>query len=160
MDRNRIETIPSRLLLLGPASVSLIVFTQGVTDPVNVTKFFLLGGVAFSFVLAVSTKATLKSLWHSHKLVFVTLLAFLTAALNSLFQSDAPFSQSLYGAYGRNNGFLLYLFLVLCFFAILTSGSPEAFKNIVNSLIIVGFLNVIYCLWVIYFGDFVGWNNP
>jgi hypothetical protein len=48
-----------------------------------------------------------------------SVIAFFLASLNSLVQSDAPFSQSLYGIYGRNNGFFLYLFLILSFISVL-----------------------------------------
>jgi hypothetical protein len=74
-------------------------------------------------------------------------------------QSNASISQSLYGVYGRNNGFLLYLFLVSLFLSTLFLSQKSSFEKIIKSLFCVGVINLVYCLWVIAFGDFVGWNN-
>lgn len=160
MRSDKTENIPPRFLLFGPAAVSLVIFTQGVTDPVNVTKFFFLGGLAFSLFSTILTRKELANLWVRHKWIVVWLIIFLLASINSVVQSRGPLVQSLYGVYGRNNGFLLYLFLLFSFFAVLTISSNQAFENIVKSLILTGAVNVIYCLWVINFGDFVGWHNP
>jgi hypothetical protein len=153
------EKTLSRLLLIGPAFVTLFVSTQSVTDPVNVTKFFVFGGLAFALIASVPGKS-FRSLWSAHLLVVSSVIAFFLASLNSLVQSDAPISQSLYGIYGRNNGFILYLFLILSFISVLMISKRESFNNIVKSLLVAGVLNIAYCLWVISFGDFVGWTNP
>ena len=153
------EKTLSKLLYIGPALVTLIVFTQGVTDPVNVTKLFILGGLAFGLIAGISLKSV-RALWSVHKFVVSSISIFLFASLNSLMQSDAPFSQSLYGVYGRNNGFILYVFLILCFISVMTISSRSSFENLVKSMVVAGVINLIYCLWVILFGDFVGWNNP
>ena len=160
MTKNRIEGIPPKLLLLGPPSVTLAVFTQGVTDPVNVTKLLILGGLSFALVAAALSRASIKRLWTLQKIVTLVLLAFLASAIGALINSNAPFSQSIYGVYGRNNGFLLYLFLTFCFISVLTISKYSDFENLVKSLFLAGVVNVLYCFWVINFGDFVGWYNP
>jgi hypothetical protein len=149
----------SKLLLIGPALVTLVVFTQGVTDPVNVTKLFVLGGLALALVSGSSLKSY-RELWRTNALVVLTVALFCVASLNTLIQSDSPLSQSLYGVYGRNNGFILYVLLVFCFMSVLMASQSKSFENIVKSLVVSGVINVAYCLWVISFGDFVGWNNP
>jgi hypothetical protein len=35
-----------------------------------------------------------------------------------------------------------------------------SFELIIKALLVSGFINIIYCLWVIVFGDFIGWTNP
>jgi len=37
-------------------------------------------------------------------------LLFLGFALNAVINSDSPLSQNLYGSFGRNTGFMAYLF--------------------------------------------------
>ena len=76
------------------------------------------------------------------------------------FRSNSPISQNIYGAYGRNNGFVAYFFLSVLLLAstLLTSRSSQ--MRILKSLIYVGYINSIYCLWVIIFGDFIPWDNP
>ena len=160
MAREKIGTISPKLLLAGPASVTLFLVTQGVTDPVNATKFFLLGGVALALFFSIADTKTLNYLWKTYRNLLIALSIFFFASVNSLIQSNAPLTQSLYGVYGRNNGFFLYVFLTLTSLAVLTITTPQAFKLVIYSLVISGVVNVIYCLWVVIFGDFIGWNNP
>jgi hypothetical protein len=80
--------------------------------------------------------------------------------LLAVFSSDSPMSQNLYGSYGRNNGFVLYLFLISIFLSSLLLKSSKSFENVVKALLFAGLINVAYCLWVIMFGDFIGWSNP
>lgn len=149
----------SSLVAFGLALVTVSVYSGSVTDPVNVTKLFVLGGFAFA-----ATGSIISNNFFSHfsdrKIGFITCLAFLAASLGVLFASKAPFAQSYYGAYGRNNGFLLYLLLVLVFVASLSIGENQKFKKYLWAMWFAGLVNVLYALWVLAFGDFVGWNNP
>jgi O-antigen ligase len=69
-------------------------------------------------------------------------------------------SQNLYGSFGRNTGFVTYLVLLLISISALTLTERSSFQRIIWGLQIAGAINVLYCLWVISFGDFIGWNNP
>jgi hypothetical protein len=153
------ESLLSKLLLVGPAAVTLLVFTSGVTDPVNVNKLVLLGVLSFSTFAILSLK-TFQFIWDEHKVLVIALLGFLAASINSLIQSSSPISQQLYGVYGRNNGFLLYLFLLLLFVATLSFNKLTTANSIVKSIVIAGVVNLLYCGWVLAFGDFLGWTNP
>jgi hypothetical protein len=153
------ESLLSKLLMIGPAAVTLLVFTSGVTDPVNVNKLLLLGVLSFSAFGILSLK-TIQFIWNEHKVLVIALIGFLAASINSLIQSSSPMSQQLYGVYGRNNGFLLYLFLLLLFVATLTFNKLTTANSIVKSIAIAGAVNLLYCGWVLAFGDFLGWTNP
>jgi hypothetical protein len=78
----------------------------------------------------------------------------------SLLTSKSPLSQGIYGSYGRNNGFLAYLFLASILLAAVSFSRLESFKRLILGFFFAGIVNIIYCLWVIAFGDFIGWNNP
>ena len=78
----------------------------------------------------------------------------------SVVSSKSPLSQNFYGTYGRNNGFIAYLFLALILCSALVLREASGFKVLVRSLFFAGLVNVAYCLWVILFGDFIGWSNP
>ncbi len=149
----------ARLLMFGSALVSILVISGAVTDPVNVTKLLALGGVAGA-AFAVTASFSAKQIWINYKVVIVMLILFLCAVINSVIQSSAPVSQLIYGAYGRNTGFITYLFLVLIFLAALGLRQQSSFLMISYGLIAAGVINVFYCLWVIAFGDFIGWSNP
>jgi len=153
------ENLLSKLLLVGPALVSLLVFTSGGTDPVNVSKLLAVGILSYALI-AVPTRMTYRFIWSEHKFLVIALLGFLFASLNSIIQSKSPLTQQLYGVYGRNNGFLLYLFLLLIFIATLSIRETSSSRKLITSLLVAGGVNLIYCGWVLVFGDFLPWTNP
>jgi len=146
-------------LFLGAAAVTIFVLTGVVTDPVNATKHFLLGGVAFA-VFAIAIGFSSKSLWRDSKLFLTSGLLFIFFIILSTFASAAPVSQNLYGAYGRNTGAVAYISLLLIAFATLSLRQQASFNKVIIGLFIAGFSNLAYCLWAWQIGDFVGWNNP
>lgn len=153
------EKTITKYLAIGAPLVTVFILVSTVSDPVNVTKMWVAGGVATS-VMFVAAAFFLNDIWTNFKTLVVAVTMFLLACLNAVIQSDAPFLQNLYGAYGRNTGLLSYLFLSFITISSLTIKSQESFKKIVFGLIAAGVINVIYCAWVLAFGDFIPWNNP
>jgi hypothetical protein len=144
---------------VGTAFVAIIVVTGTVTDPVNVTKLFALGGIAvgaFTVVLGFGVK----EVWSSSKALVVLVGLFLLASVNAIINSSAPLTQNIYGAYGRNTAFLTYLLLVFVILSAVVLRTAKSFTTLIYGLFVAGVVNVIYCGWVIVFGDFVPWNNP
>jgi len=149
----------ARLMAATLSIVTLVLFTQSVTDPVNVTKLFFLGALAFAtFGAAIRSFDT--QFMKLNKATLFVVASFLLFSISTLFASPAPFSQSLYGVYGRNNGFLLYLLLGLLFISTLTITNSISFRKYLTALALAGIANTSYALWVMSFGDFIGWNNP
>ena len=152
------ELLTAKVISIGLALTTITVLTIG-TDPVNVSKFFILGITSF---------AALGTLFYNNvwrflarfKLPLVVLAIFTLIGISTLFTSDAPIAQSMYGVYGRNNGWLLYCLLSLIFVSVLTFRSRLEYRFIVYALALSGGVNVVYGLWVFAFGDFVGWTNP
>lgn len=152
------DILTLQICTVGLALVSLAVVTESVTDPVNVTKLFILGGVAFAAIGSCLSKKKLHTIM-SHKAPIISALTFLLFSVFSLFGSKAPFVQSMYGVYGRNNGFILYFFLVLIFISILSLKSTREFKRVNIALYFVGVVNLAYMLWFTVFGDIFPWYN-
>ena len=129
------------------------------TDPVNAPKLAALGAVAagaFGIVLASWNRVFVRSL----KFPIGVAVLFLAAAVSATYFSTAPFSQNLFGVYGRNNGLVTYIFLALIFLSAAALSRNTSFESITRGLLLAGIVNIIYCGWVIIFGDFIGWNNP
>jgi hypothetical protein len=146
----------TKILAGGLFLTSVIVSTEGLTDPVNVPKLLILGifscaGLGF----LVSSKA---QFWSSPQMLAVIL--FLALSTFSVVKSNSPLSQNLYGAYGRNNGLIAYFFLSILLISASILHQRDSQKALLKSLVYVGYINLAYCLWVIVFGDFVQWNNP
>jgi hypothetical protein len=150
--------LTAKLIAFALAVVSVLLFTGAVTDPVNVTKLFAIGGFSFAVLGSILNSASFEVLKKVKFQLYVA-IGFLVVSTIVLFQSTAPLAQSLYGVYGRNNGFILYLCLSLLFIASLSITSKGDFRYVIYALIFAGLVNVAYGLWVMAFGDFVGWNN-
>ena len=153
------ERTIARILGIGSAFVAIIVVTGTVTDPVNVTKLFALGGVAagsFAVVVAFGVK----ELWHSSKALVLLVGLFLLASVNAIINSSGPLTQNMYGAYGRNTAFVTYLLLVFVILSAVVLRTNKSFTTLIYGLFAAGVANALYCGWVFLFGDFIPWTNP
>lgn len=153
------ERLISRILAIGAGFTTILVISGSVTEPVNAPKLFSLSIVACA-ALFVIIFSKVRSQLNVYKLELCVIFLFVLFSLNSIVWSKSPFSQSFYGVYGRNNGFLTYLLLAVILISALTLKSPVSFKFIMTGLLWAGYTNIVYCLWVIAFGDFIGWSNP
>jgi O-antigen ligase len=153
------EKTTALLLLIGAPFATVFLITETVTDPVNATKLAVAGALAFALIF-ISLAFNAKALFGQYKLFLAFALLFLLAAISAVVSSGSPLSQNLYGSFGRNTGFITYLVLLFISIAALTLTEHSSFQRIIWGLQIAGVVNVLYCLWVISFGDFIGWNNP
>lgn len=153
------EKTASLLILLGAPFVTVFLVTQTVTDPVNVTKLAAAGGLGFG-LLALVLVFNFKALISTEKLFMVLALGFIISSLSAVMNSQSPLTQNIYGSSGRNTGLITYLILLAISIAALTLCEMKSFKRIIFGLQIAGIINVIYCAWVLAFGDFLSWNNP
>lgn len=154
-----VEKTIAWFLFIGVPFTTLFLMTDAVTDPVNVTKLFAAGCVGGG-VFAIALVYGLKELWVTSKTLVVTAFLFLVAMINSLINSSGPTSQSVYGVFGRQTGFVTYLMLTLIALAASLLRSHKSFERLVWALLFSGAINVLYCGWALIFGDFIKWNNP
>ena len=159
MTANSREKTLRSLLFIGPALVTIFVIDSVVTDPVNTPKLFILGVLSFGMLGSVAHGITKDEIFQ-RRVPLALLSIFLLVSTITLFTSKAPFIQSVYGVYGRNNGYLTYLFFALMFMGCLFVTSLSTHLRIVHSLFIAGVVNAAYCGWVLLFGDFLSWSNP
>ncbi len=153
------EKILAKILGYGSALTALLVLSSSVTDPVNAPKLAALGVVAAAALGIVLSG--LKSLGGKTQVIpGLIALIFLASIVNAVAFSNSPVSQNLYGVYGRNNGLVTYIFLSIIFLCASALTKVSSFDSLSKGLLLAGTINVIYCGWVILFGDFIGWNNP
>lgn len=153
------EMVHVKILSVGAALTTIFIVSGSVTDPVNTPKLVLIGvtGVAG---LATMLNLDFRNQLRSHKLEFSLAILFIIFMVTAVLSSESPLGQNLYGAYGRNNGLFTYIFLLFIYLSCLMLRLSYSFNLITKALLAAGLVNMIYCLWVIMFGDFVGWNNP
>lgn len=159
MKSAQFENTMAKLLAIGVPLVTVFILTGSVTDPVNMTKLLMLGGVGFSALTLFALRGFRLGATSSKTAILVT-AAFVVFSLSSVLLSDLPVAQNLYGVYGRNTGFVTYLLLAGVLLGALTLSEAKSFNLIFRGLLFAGIINVAYCAWVVFFGDFVGWNNP
>lgn len=147
------------LLAFGVPAVSLFILTGSVTDPVNATKFLLLGSVGMGALALVIFKGAGLA-WGTSKLAIIFSGSFVFFSALSVSQSKSPFIQNIYGVAGRNTGFLTYFFLVSILIGALVLRKAKSLDYIFIGLFVTGIVNVLYCGWALFFGDFISWNNP
>lgn len=155
----QVDRVLGRVLAGGATLTTIFLLSNSNTDPVNVTKLFM-GGISAMAAGAILFVYNFKKIFQSHRTILVISCLLLLSLANSLFTSGAPWSQSIYGTYGRNTGVLTYIFLLLILVSAVTLSTFESIRNSVYAILVAGFLNVVYCGWVLAFGDFIGWNNP
>mgnify|MGYP000272886813 CR=1 FL=1 len=159
MSSTESEKVLARYLTFGAFFTTIFVISGVVTDPVNVTKHFLLGITAFSS-FGILLFFGVRGAWsHSKKYICASTI-FILISIFDVFSSKSPLSQNLYGSFGRNTGFIAYLSLVLISLSALGLQNRISFKNIINALFAAGIVNVLYSLWAWQIGDFIGWTNP
>ena len=159
MINKTIEKTIAWFLFIGVPFTTLFLMTDTVTDPVNVTKLFA-AGCAGGGVFAIALVYGTKELWASAKWLVVASVLFLVTGLNSVINSDTPVIQNVYGVFGRQTGFVAYAVLIMTALGAALLRQKKSFDLLVWALLISGAVNIIYCAWAIFFGDFIGWNNP
>ena len=153
------EKVAALLILVGAPLTTLFLITDTVTDPVNATKLLIAGGLGFALIF-IFLGFNLSSNFRSFTPLVVAVVLFTLSALNSVFQSQSPVAQNIYGAFGRNTGFIAYLVLGFITLGALNLRELQNFKKIILGLQFAGVVNVLYCAWVLAFGDFLSWSNP
>jgi O-antigen ligase len=138
--------------------LTTIFILTSVSDPVNVTKFLVLGILSFG-TLGFYWKSSYSQLWAKEKLFLILLLIFLSVSALSILVSKEPLVQNIYGVLGRNTGFFTYIFFILLLLIVLSFDNVASISIFTRALLIAGILNVIYGIWVRLFGDFIPWTN-
>lgn len=153
------EQSMSWFLSIGITFTTVFLVTDSVSDPVNVTKLAAAGGLGFS-IFAISIFLSHKELLRSSKALIFTSLLFILASLLAVASSASPLSQNIYGLFGRNTGLVFYLIMIVSMLGASTLRDLNSFKRLLYALLFAGVLNVLYCAWVVLFGDFIAWTNP
>jgi hypothetical protein len=153
-----VENRLSKYLAFTLTVVTIFVIGSPVSDPVNITKFLVLGILSIGLVGYFNLNS-LKYIWHKEHLAVGLSIGFLFFGLTSSLLSSSPFVQNLYGVTGRNTGLLTYLFFIFIFIAVLSLNSNDSIRIYVIALLIAGLINIAYGLWVRFFGDFMPWTN-
>ena len=153
-----VEKKLSSLLAWGSLGIALLVTDRISTEPVNLGKMLLLTIIAAGVITLVSK--VISEFLKANKIIFLSLLIFLSMCMVSIFVSKNPLERGFYGTYGRNTGFLTYLSLALVFVSSGCIKRLDSFTKIVRGLLIAGYINILISFVVLVGYDVFKWTNP
>ena len=153
------EKTLSKLVAIGAALTTVFLISESVTDPVNVPKLMCLGVFSLAAIGMIFVESFVERL-KSSKLIWSLGLLFLGFGLLSTLNTNSPLSQAIYGAYGRSNGYLTYVFLTAILLAVSSFSRLDSLQRLIYGFFIAGIINIAYCAWALVFGDFISWYNP
>ena len=137
------ETYIRKYFVYAVAFVSIVVAPRVILDPINAPKMLLL------FIL--STAGIFLLLPHlgfyfkgKAKVLLIFTGLYVLDLLLILFLSDADFGQQIFGTFGRNNGFLAYLGLMLVFLLGALTSHESSIKRFLLGLVFVSMVSGVY----------------
>lgn len=154
-----VEKNIARLIYLGVPFATILVITNMVSDPVNVTKLLVIGVLAFAILFLLIFKSTRETYLSLKAFTSVLILIFLTLLWSSL-NSDSPVQQNIYGAFGRNTGLLAYFAMGLIALGAAVISQLNNLRKIMYGFAAAGIVNIVYCFIAWQFKDPINWSNP
>ena len=148
----------SNFLSFGLFFITILVIAGPVTDPVNVPKMLALSTFSFGALTYLLLNRNYKIIYQEKPIYFLSLF-FIGFSMISVFMSTSPFTQNLYGIYGRNTGLLTYLSFIFVFAVISIFKDSVNLERLYIFFILAGLVNVVYGFVVEIFGDPIIWNN-
>jgi O-antigen ligase len=128
-------------------------------DPINLPKLWILCfGAGLSFAIFSSQ---ILGVWKSpdnRAFTFVA-LAFVSALLISSIASKQDVYRTLVGVWGRNNGALAYLALLIIFLSLASMKSEDTSKFLIKTLVLLGFFFTLYGWMQVTDADIIDWEN-
>ena len=141
------------------ASLSTIFVVPVLMDPINLPKLWVL-----SFGTALCLLFLARKIYESWQETNKALLLFAFLALIGLcassIASEQGFHRTFFGVWGRNNGALTFVGLLVLFLTVALVSSGETPRFLVVSLVNLGIAATVYGLMQISGADPIAWNNP
>lgn len=154
-----VEKKIAALIYVGAPFTSILVVTNIVSDPVNVTKLLSTGIIACAIAALLIFKANVE-FWQQSRAISLSFGFFLVAGLWSVINSDSPLQQNIYGTFGRNTGLLAYVAMGTIALGASALTNMENLKRIMFGFGIAGLINIVYCFIAWQFDDPINWSNP
>jgi O-antigen ligase len=159
MKDSKLESLLRWWLLLAIPAISVFISAGSSTDPINISKMFLLIPVSMSILFS----AVLNFRYffqNTNKYFSALLILFALDLIFVAFMAGAPTTQQVFGVFGRNTGLLTYFSFAVLTLAIAKIASEKYNFKILLVIMFTGSLNVFYGLIQILGIDPIKWNNP
>ena len=142
------------------AFVTFVISPNTNLDPINIIKFFFLFvGAGYLVADYKQVVSRFKSGTKPYRYFVVSTLAFILFQFIGLFLSGATFISQIYGAFGRNTGFLTYLALSILVLLVSTLENSQQVREVIKYLLIVTCFEIAYGLFQFASIDPYSWKN-
>lgn len=141
------------------ASLSTIFFLPVLIDPINLPKLWVLSSGA-ALCLLVLAKKIYESWQETNKTLLLFAFVVLIGLCASSIASEQGFHRTFFGAWGRNNGALTFVGLLVLFLTVALVSSGETPRFLVVTMVNLGIAATVYGLMQISGVDPIAWNNP
>ena len=158
MQENAISKKIENLVTIGLVLVTLFVSQITNIDQINVPKLMTLLIVAMAVLGLFLSKPA--EIIKQNKTLAILIFLFIGFFFVSLLISDAPMNQQIFGAYGRNTGFLAYFAFSILIIAASNFTTTKMYSKLSLAVLITFSTNTIFSL-LQYFGiDPFDWDKP
>lgn len=148
-----------KYILLAGVVGTLVVTPWLNLDPINVPKLLAIG--IFGFAAMGLLIPYMKVVWSSRYRSYVVLgVLYILQMIIAFVASSAPWSQQLYGTFGRNTGFVAYAALVFLFIAGVVTSTHQSVGRLMYWLLGAGVFNAAYGVVQWAGADPIDWDNP
>jgi O-antigen ligase len=155
----KLEGTLGRVIGWGLILATLLVTPMWALDPINPIKMVVV--VPVGFMCAGLLLANRKSIsWGKYKVVFGLVSAFVVWQILVVLISDGQIHQQLFGAQGRNTGFITYLAFSFIFVGSVIAANAILLKRIVFVSLIAGSASLLYGIIQAIGADPFKWVNP
>jgi hypothetical protein len=155
----KVEKQITSLIYIGVPFTTILVITNMVSDPVNVTKLLSSGVIACAIAALLIFKSQ-RQTWMTSRALTVSFGLFILTALSATLFSNSPIQQNIYGTFGRNTGLLAYVAMGLIALGASVLTSLNNLEKIMFGFGVAGLINIVYCFIAWQFEDPISWNNP
>jgi O-antigen ligase len=155
----KLESSLGRVIGWGLLAATLLVTPMWALDPINPIK--MLAVVVVGFMCAGLLFANSKSVnWNRYKIILGLTTAFIFWQAVVVLMSDGQIYQQLFGAQGRNTGFITYLAFSFIFLGSAIAANAIFLKRFVLVSLIAGSASLLYGIIQAIGADPFKWVNP
>jgi O-antigen ligase len=152
--RRRIGTL---ILFLGPITTFAVSPFYNF-DPINLAKLLFVTSFAFA-MLALLVSGGIHRVWRSERALLIASVGFVFWMLVSMYMSDAPINQQIWGVFGRNTGMLTYTSLMIVLLATTLLFNVSVYHKLVDALVLTSIPMTLYALVQVAGRDPISWSQ-
>ena len=141
--QEKFESSLGRLICWGLIAATIFITPWWAVDPINPIKMLVIVPVGLMSVASLlANRNSVK--WSEYRVPLGLIAAFVIWQIIVLFASNGEIYQQLFGAQGRNTGFITYVAFSCIFVGSIISSTKETYKRLISTVLVVGTLSLGY----------------